>query len=136
MKSVILPVATVAAAIAAALTLSASAQASSPDAWKQFNAEVEQKCADAAQEMFRKPQVAVDPVGSENFGLAVVFGRAKEVKGRAAVICIVNKKTGVVELGTEMSNDIIRVRKPKDDDKDADKDGGGDAETGGQSGGD
>jgi hypothetical protein len=132
MKSVILPVATVAAAIAAALTLGASAHASSPDAWKQFNAEVEQKCADAAQDMFRKPQVAVDPVGSENFGLAVVFGRSKEVKGRAAVICVVNKKTGVVELGTEMSNDIIRVRKPKDDDKDD----AADDNSGGQSGGD
>lgn len=132
MKSVILPVVTV----AAALTLGASAQASSPDAWKQFNAEVEQKCADATKDVFRKPQVAVDPVGSENFGLAVVFGKAKQVKGRAAVICVINKKTGVVEIGTEMSNDIIRVRKPKDDDKDADKDSGNDADTGGQSGGD
>ena len=128
MKSVILGAATV----ATALTFGASAQASSPDAWKQFNAEVEQKCADAAKDMFRKPQVAVDPIGSETFGLAVVFGRSKEVKGRAAVICVVDKKTGVVEIGTEMSNDIIRVRKPKDDDKD----GGNDADTGGQSGND
>lgn len=128
MKSVILPVAT----IAAALTFGASAQASSPDAWKQFNAEVEQKCADAAKDMFRKPQVAVDPVGSESFGLAVVFGKAKAVKGRAAVICVVDKKTGVVEIGTEMSNDIIRVRKPKDDDKED----AADDKSGGQSGGD
>ncbi|MDB5552929.1 MAG: hypothetical protein JWL86_2913 [Rhizobium sp.] len=112
------------AATLAGISIPALAQASSPDAWKEFNAQVEQKCAEAASDMFRKPQVAVDPVGSENFGLAVVFGRSKEVKGRAAVICVVNKKTGVVELGTEMSNDIIRIRKPKDDDKD-DKDDGG-----------
>jgi len=123
MKSVILPVATIAAVLSAA----GGAYASSADAWKQFNAEVEQKCADAAQDMFRKPQVAVDPIGSERFGLAIVFGRSKEVKGRAAVICVVDKKNGTVELGTEMSNDIIRVRKPKDDDKD-------DADDGGQSG--
>jgi hypothetical protein len=108
----------------AGMIIPASAQASSPDAWKEFNVQVEQKCAEAASEMFRKPQVAVDPVGSENFGLAIVFGRSTQVKGRAATVCVVNKKTGVVELGTEMSNDIIRVRKPKDDDKD-DKDDGG-----------
>ena len=123
MKSVILGATT----FAAALTFGASAHASSPDAWKEFKAQVEQKCADAAKDMFRKPQVAVDPIGSESFGLAVVFGKAKQVKGRAAVICIVNKKTGVVEIGTEMSNDIIRVRKAKDDDKDDgadDKNGG------------
>lgn len=118
MKSVILTMATIAAALSAG-----AAHASSPDAWKQFNAEVEQKCADAARDMFRKPQVAVDPIGSESFGLAVVYGRSKEVKGRAAVVCVVNKKNGTVELGTEMSNDLIRVRKPKDDDKD-DSDGG------------
>ncbi len=104
-------------AAAAAIAIPAAAQASSPDAWKQFNAEVEQKCADAAEAVLRKPQVAVDPVGSENFGLAIVYGRSQEVKGRAATICVVNKKTGVLELGTEMSNDLIRVRKPKDDDK-------------------
>ena len=123
MKSVILSAATV----AAALSMAGGAQASSHDAWKQFNAEVEQKCTDAAKDMFRKPQVAVDPVGSDSFGLAIVFGRSKEVKGRAAVICVVDKKTGVVEIGTEMSNDLVRVRQPKDDDKDGadDKDAGG-----------
>ncbi|MGV3548805.1 hypothetical protein [Rhizobium sp.] len=128
MKSVILAAATV----ATALTFSGSAQASSPDAWKEFNAEVEKKCTDAAKDLFRKPQVAVDPVGSEKFGLAVVFGRVKQGKGRAAAICVVDKKTGVVEIGTEMSNDIIRVRKPKDDDKDD----AADDKNGGQAGGD
>lgn len=119
MRSAIL----LAAAAAATFSVAGAANASSPDAWKEFNAEVEQKCTDAAKDMFRKPQIAVDPVGSENFGLAVVYGRSKEVKGRATVVCIVNKKTGVTELGTEMGNDLIRVRKPKDDDKE-DDDGG------------
>ena len=113
------------ATVAAALCAGGAAHASSPEAWKEFNAEVEKKCTEAAQDMFRKPQVAVDPVGSEKFGLAIVFGRSKEVKGRAAVICVVDKKTGVVEIGTEMSNDIIRVRKPKDDDNDDQGDSGG-----------
>ena len=110
----------------ATLAIGVGAQASSPEAWKEFNAEVEQKCAEAARDMFRKPQVAVDPIGSERFGLAIIYGRSREVKGRAAVICVVDKKTGAIELGTEMSNDIIRVRKPKDDDKaDAADDGQG-----------
>ena len=120
MKSVILS----AAALATILGAATGAVASSPDAWKQFNAEVEKKCTDAAKDMFRKPQVAVDPVGSEKLGLAIVFGRLKDVKGRAAVICAVDKKTGTVELGTEMSNDLIRVRQPKDDDKGDDDNGG------------
>lgn len=119
-----------AATAATALSAGASAEASSPDAWKQFNAEVEQKCADAAQDLLRKPQVAVDPVGSENFGLAIVYGRSQAVKGRAALICVVNKKTGAVEIGTEISNDVLRIRKPKDEDK-ADA---ADDDTGGSSG--
>lgn len=127
MKSVILAATT----IAAALTFGASAHASSPEAWKEFNAEVEKKCTDAAADIFRKPQIAIDPIGSEKFGLAVVFGRSKEAKERTALICIVDKKTGVVELGTEMGNDIVRVRKAKDDDDDK---GGDDSKGGGQSG--
>ena len=111
-------------AAAAAITIPAAARASSPDAWKEFNAQVEQKCAEAADRLFRKPQVAVDPVGSEKFGLAIVYGRSKEVKGRAAVICVVDKKTGVVEIGTELSSDLIRVRKPKDDDDNGNDDDG------------
>ena len=113
----------------ATLAIGVGAQASSPEAWKEFNAEVEQKCAEAARDMFRKPQVAVDPIGSERFGLAIIYGRSREVKGRAAVICVVDKKTGAIELGTEMSNDIIRVRKPKEEDKaDAADDGQSGAE--------
>ena len=108
------------AAAAATLGATGIAHASSPDAWKEFNAEVEQKCSDAARDMFRKPQVAVDPVGSESFGLAIVYGRSKEVKGRAAIICVVDKKSGELQLGTEMGNDIVRVRKPKDDGKEDD----------------
>ena len=111
-------------AVAAAIAIPAATQASSPDAWKEFNAQVEQKCAEAADGLLRKPQVAVDPIGSDRFGLAIVYGRSKDVKGRAALICVVDKKTGVVEIGTELSNDLIRVRKPKDDDKD-DKDDSG-----------
>jgi len=114
MRSAIL----LAATVAAALSAGTGALASSPDAWKEFNAEVEKKCTEAAQDIFRKPQVAVDPVGSETFGLALVYGKAQAVKGRAAVICVVDKKTGKVEIGTEMSNDIVRVRKPKDDEGD------------------
>ena len=126
MRSGIVMLSTLAGAIAVPL----AAEASSPDAWKEFNAQVEQKCGEAAADLLRKPQVAVDPVGSDRFGLAIVYGRSKEVKGRAAFICVVDKKTGVVEIGTELSNDLVRVRKPKDDD---DK-GNDDDDAGGSSG--
>ena len=44
------------AATLAGISIPAFAQASSPDAWKEFNAQVEQKCAEAAADMFRKPK--------------------------------------------------------------------------------
>jgi hypothetical protein len=110
------------ALVALALVAPSAAYASSEEAWEKFAKEVEQKCTDAASAAFRKPQVAVDPKGSESFGIAIVYGKLKEGKDRAALVCVVDKKTGKVELGTELTQDMVRVRKPKADDKDDSKD--------------
>lgn len=93
--------------------LPASAFAASPDAWKAFAAEVEAKCLKAADGLFRRPQIVVDPIGSDRFGLAILHGRSKGAQGRAALICIVDKKTGVVELGSELGPEQIRIRKAR-----------------------
>lgn len=101
--------------LSGALFLAASpALASSEEEWAKFAAAVEDGCTQAASDMFRRPVVAVDPTGSENFGLAIVYGRLKGGgKERATVICVYDKKTGAIELGSGMGTDIIRVRKPK-----------------------
>jgi hypothetical protein len=109
--------------VVATLMLPGAAFASSDAEWAKFAKDVEQKCTEATAETFRKSQVVVDPTGSENFGLAIVYGRSKQAKGPAAVICVYDKKTMKVEVGGEMGKDLIRVRKPKpdgQDDKNAD----------------
>lgn len=78
-----------------------------------FTQEVEQKCTAAVGEGFRRPMAAVDPSGTESYGVAIVYGRSKELKGPAAVICVVDRKTGKVEIGTPLGKEVVRVRKPK-----------------------
>jgi len=79
----------------------------------QFAKDVEQKCTEAVGDVFRKPMVAVDPSGTESYGVAIVYGRSKELKGPAAVICVLDRKTGKVEIGTPLGKEVVRVRKPK-----------------------
>jgi hypothetical protein len=100
-------------AAAAVLALPLTAAASSPDAWSKFNEDVKTKCAEAAKAEFRRVDVVVDPTGSETYGLALVHGRLKAEKARGAVLCVVDKKTGKVEIGTLLGKDVVRVMRPK-----------------------
>ncbi|WP_205910417.1 hypothetical protein [Rhizobium sp. FKL33] len=100
-------------AAAATLALPMAASASSPDAWAEFNETVKTKCAEAAKAEFRRVDVVVDPTGSESYGLALVHGRLKTEKARGAVLCVVDKKTGKVEIGTMLGKDVVRVMRPK-----------------------
>jgi len=90
-----------------------------------FAGEVKQKCEDAASAAFRRSQVVVDPKGSESYGVAIVFGRSKELKGRAAMICVVDRKTGKAELGSLLSPDVVRVLAPKSGHADKGQENGG-----------
>jgi hypothetical protein len=102
MWKVLLPVVAVAVCATAA-------HASSDDAWSEFAREVEQKCLAAAKGMIEAPKAVVDPFGSERFGLAVVTGKAKGAKARISHICVMDKKTKAVELGTELTADKVTV---------------------------
>lgn len=106
------------ASIVLALSIPGAAFASSEQAWDQFTKDLQKKCSDATGDMFRRPMVAIDPTGTQSYGVAIVYGRSKEAKGPAAVICVVDKKTGKVEIGSELDKDVVRIRKPKGDDKD------------------
>ncbi len=101
------------AAIVLALMLPGAAFASSEQAWDQFAKDTQQKCTDATADIFRRSQVVVDPTGTQNYGVAIVFGRSKQAKGPAAVICVMDKKTGKAEIGSELGRDVVRVLRPK-----------------------
>jgi hypothetical protein len=101
------------AAIALALVLPNMSFAAASQPADPFASEVEQKCTDAASNVFRRPVVAVDPTGTQSYGVAIVYGRSKELKGPAAVVCVVDRKTGKVEVGSPLGKDVVRVRKPK-----------------------
>jgi hypothetical protein len=99
--------------IALVLAAPGLAHASSDAAWSEFAKQVQEKCTAATADIFRRSFVAVDPTGTESFGVAIVYGRAKAAKAPAAVICVMDKKTGKVEIGSELGPDLVRVRKPK-----------------------
>jgi hypothetical protein len=101
------------ASVALALLMPVSALAQNNGVSDPFAKEVEQKCTAAAGEVFRKPMIAVDPSGTETYGVAILYGRSKELKGPAAVVCVVDRKTGKVEIGTPLGKEVVRVRRPK-----------------------
>ncbi|WP_105381822.1 hypothetical protein [Neorhizobium alkalisoli] len=102
-------------ALAALVTAAglAAAHASSDDAWKEFARDVEQKCLAAAKGMIEAPKVVVDPFGSEKFGLAIVTGKAKGAKVQISHICVMDKQTKAVELGSELGPDVLKVTLPR-----------------------
>ncbi|HEV7434393.1 MAG TPA: hypothetical protein VGO22_05935 [Pseudorhizobium sp.] len=91
------------------LAVAGSASAASDEAWAQFARTVEEKCLAAAADMIETPRVLVDPFGSERFGLAVVTGKAKGADATISHICVMDKQSQTVELGSELSADQLRV---------------------------
>ena len=79
--------------------LAACATASSPDAWEAFRQQVADACTDAAG--LGSPVVAVDPFGTETYGLASVTGLGADGAERT-VICVVRKSPDGV-LNAEIS---------------------------------
>ncbi|ATN33332.1 hypothetical protein ACO34A_05880 [Rhizobium sp. ACO-34A] len=93
--------------------LAAPALASSDGAWEEFAADVKKKCLDAAEPMIEKAAIAVDPFGSERFGLAVLSGKAKGGDATVSHICVYDKQAQTVEIGSELTADTISVTIPK-----------------------
>ncbi|MGE6743399.1 hypothetical protein ACQKGC_24300 [Allorhizobium pseudoryzae] len=92
------------------LALTAPAvQASSDDAWAEFGKAVSTACVKAAAGQIEKPRAVVDPYGSDHFGLALVTGKAKGAKQTISLICVYDKQTKTVELGSEFSADQVKV---------------------------
>ncbi len=100
-------------AVMTILAIAPLAHASSSDAWAALAADVKAKCAAAAKPSLKSAKVAVDPFGSERFGLAIVTGPLKARKGKASFICVYDKRTKAVEIGSELGSDIVTVGVPK-----------------------
>lgn len=94
--------------LAALVLAPALAHASSGDAWEQMRADVSKKCIAAVGGSMEKPKAVVDPFGSEHFGLALVSGKAKGAKATITQICVYDKKTRAVELGSELTKDMLK----------------------------
>ena len=86
--------------------------ASSDDAWQEFAAEVREKCLAAAEPALEKPAIAVDPFGSERFGLAILSGKAKGADATVSYVCVMDKQSRTVELGSELPAETLGVTIP------------------------
>jgi hypothetical protein len=111
MKIQSLSIITLAATLSVAVA--GTAHASSDDAWGQFQKDVDKACVTAAKGLIEKGRTVVDPFGSENYGLAVVSGKAVGAKVTISTICVYDKKTKKAEIGGEISSDKLLVKTGK-----------------------
>jgi hypothetical protein len=88
------------------------AAASSGDAWKEFAAEVQAKCLGAVSSTIEQAKVVVDPFGSESYGLAIVSGKAKGADAQVSQICVYDKTSKMVQIGSELSSDAVKIDIP------------------------
>jgi hypothetical protein len=73
-------------------------QASSPDAWEEFQQEVESSCVAASQGMLQVMSVTVDPYGSESYGFAVLTGFEKGNPKQRMLVCAYSKRDQRAEI--------------------------------------
>lgn len=74
------------------------AQASSSDAWEEFQQEVEAKCRSAANVIIQVNRIHVDPYGSESYGFALMIGPQQGSPAEGVVVCAFNKQTREAEI--------------------------------------
>lgn len=74
------------------------AQASSADAWEEFQQEVEKACLDAADGVLLVGSIEVDPYGSESYGFAVMVGIEPGTSNERLVACAYNKRSQAAEV--------------------------------------
>lgn len=89
-------------AMVAALVTSAAATSShgsSPDAWNDFRAAVEQACrAMATSKRLVEVQIVIDLFGSESYGVGVLRAKDSPKANYRVYACIYDKKTKRAEL--------------------------------------
>ena len=92
------------------LTLSAPlAHASSPDAWEEFRAAVEESCLARLPEALGTPTIFVEPTGTESFGIAAIEGLSPESKSQITYVCIYDKQKKTAEISPPIAADFLHV---------------------------
>lgn len=76
------------------------AQASSPDAWKEFQQNVETACLSASSGTLDVKGIQVDPHGSESYGFAILLGIEVGTSTEVIVVCTYDKASEVAEIST------------------------------------
>ncbi|MBQ0820935.1 hypothetical protein KBI52_12025 [Microvirga sp. HBU67558] len=85
------------------LIVTLPASASSDDAWKTMRQKVRSGCLEKANAMsLGKVDVRVDPFGTQSYGTAILIKRGASKQATLAYLCVMDKKTGEVELGGEL----------------------------------
>lgn len=77
------------------------ASAADPKAWEAFRADVKKACEKAVAGTLEKPAIAVDPFGSQSYGIAIARGKSKYSEAALTVVCIYDKKTKALETSGE-----------------------------------
>ena len=76
-------------AVVCAAALAVLAQASSPDSWDKFRAELVQGCIKAAG--LADPKVVVAPEGTASYGVALLTSASGADQTQNSVVCIMRK---------------------------------------------
>ncbi len=74
------------------------ANASSADAWEEFQQDVEKACRDAASGALLVGSIQVDPYGSESYGFAVMIGIEPGTPNERIVACAYDKRSQAAEV--------------------------------------
>ncbi|MGF9760744.1 hypothetical protein AAII07_36715 [Microvirga sp. 0TCS3.31] len=85
------------------LGMIAPASASSGDAWQAMRGKLRTGCASKATAIgLGRIEINVDPFGSQSYGIAIVTKCGAGRKQNVSYVCIMDKKTGAVEMGGEI----------------------------------
>lgn len=84
-----------------------AAFASSPDAWKEFIDDVQEKCLLATLPHAQASEpvgVLVDPYGSDSYGFAIIQMKNKEDQKLSLFACAYDKQTMKAEISTAFTD--------------------------------
>lgn len=99
-------------AAALMLPFTHAALASSDEAWKALETDLNTKCEQAAAPHLKTVRIVTDAVGTDKYAFAIAFGRLKNSQSRGSFICLYDKTTKTATLGSELSEDVVRIRLP------------------------
>jgi hypothetical protein len=75
-----------------------SLQASSDDAWVEFEQDVQQACLSAVLGTIAVTSIQVDPYGSESYGFALMVGTEAGTANERQVACVYDKASQKAEI--------------------------------------